>query len=187
MMMRMRWLALVTCAGCSFSIPGGTSGDAPTPSDAAIDGPRGDAAIADAAIDAPPDAAPMWIDIETLQVPCANQPVSSTSVLTAGVTYRLRVSTTCTLNVANGSLGDAEYYQWNIAPVADTSMGIDVGLAIDDTVVDGNRQPRWGAFTMSHAYQVDWVAAGGPLTAHFHDSNYSNNAGTLTLTIVALQ
>jgi len=203
-LVRVRYLPLVAlAAGCGFSAtdgggsgtggggitadaPPGTMRDAPaTPGiDAAppIDAPPD--APPDAAIDAPP---PMWTVIETLTVSCLGQGTTSMVVLQAGVEYRLRASGTCTANTSNGSLGDAEYVGFNINNLQDAAGGTDTGIAINDATPGSTKNPRWGAYTSTHVYEVPWMGGGGTIVARVHADNYSNNSGSLTLRILALQ
>lgn len=151
--------------------------------DAAIDAPVMIDAAPDAAIDAPP---PMWTIVDTLTVSCLQQATTSTYVLLAGVTYRLRSTGTCVSNISNGSQGDAEY-TFNPSVINDSSGGVDTGIAIDDATTGPTKNPRWGAFTTTHIYEVPWVGSGTTIVARVHADNYSNNAGTLTLRILNLQ
>ena len=64
---------------------------------------------------------------------------------------------------------------------------IDAGLAIDDTTPGMTKLPAWGTYTTSHSYQVEWTGTGAAITAMFHEPNFSNNNGGLTLEILALQ
>lgn len=196
--MRSLWIVLVA-AGCGFNASTGGTGDPNIDAanvDAAVDAPADrtiDAAIdapvvidapIDAAIDAPP---PMWTVVETLPVSCLNVASTSTFVLLAGVTYRLQASGNCVANTANGSRGDAEYVGYNINNLLDTAGGIDTGIAVNDLTPGSTKNPRWGAYTATHEYEVMWLGTGTTITANVHADNYSNNSGSLTLKILALQ
>jgi len=137
--------------------------------------------------DAPPDAPPMWTDVETRAIPCSGVSVTSTTVLLAGVTYRLRASSVCVVNDANNSQADAEWHYFNLGTPRDTEAGVDNGIAIDDATPGPSKLPSWGAYSSMHTYTVDWIGGGAAITARYHDSNYSNNGGSLSLAIQALQ
>ena len=193
-----RWLFVVVLASaCGFEL---RARDLPTGIDASAD----DAAqlddghpdttsdvtpdaMPDASPDAPPDAPPMWTDVETRTIPCSGASVTSTTVLIAGVTYRLRASGTCIVNDVNNSQADPDWHYFNLGTPRDTEAGVDNGIAIDDATPGASKLPSWGAYSSAHTYTVDWVGGGAVITARYHDSNYSNNSGSLTLTIQALQ
>ncbi len=101
-----------------------------------------------------------------------------------GETYRLRASGTFVVSTA-GALADAEY--WDFPSMLDGVSGVDLGIAIDDPVVDTNRTPKWGTYDPSHVYQVDFVGKGAVIDAGYHDGNFSNNMGTLTLDVFRFQ
>jgi hypothetical protein len=136
-------------------------------------------------IDAAPDAPPMVVD--TIIVPSDGTIVMSTFVPAAGVTYRLRASGTFTaVPPAEDPLADAEYYnRTGSSGPTDIGSSIDVGLAIDDDVVDDMKTPHWGPFAANGIYEVDYVGTGAPLGAQIHDCCYGDNVGTLTLEILA--
>ncbi len=184
----MRCLVLVVAAGCGFSASDGSGG-------VTIDSPPGTMIDAAPAIDAPPDARPdaaidapppTWMVVETLTVPCLPAARTSTTVLTTTGMYRLRARGTCTSNSANNSEGDAEY-TFNAVSLSDAANGVDSGIAVDDSTPGSLKQPRWGAFTSTHQYEVPWIGTGATITALFHDSNPSNNAGSLSLDILVFQ
>lgn len=179
---------ILIVSGCGFSVtPGPGVGDIDAPPGPTIDAPVTIDAAPDAAIDAPPPPPPVWVVISTLMVPCNGVPVTSPIVLTTGVVYRLRASGECTTNSLNGSRGDAEFLGYNVGPTYDALDNIDNGIAINDTTPGPNKLPSWGTYTTTHAYQVDWTGTGSATTAMFHDTNPSNNTGSLTLTISAFQ
>jgi len=180
---------VAACCGCSFSpgkFGGGGSSDV-------IDAPLDDSSADARLTDASPDGAPigsdaMWVDIETMQVPCLSATVTSTHVLAAGVTYRLRTSGTCVIG-SNGLLGDAEYWNFNNGTPTDIAANgtIDIGIAINDPTMDLPKQPHWGNYTSGHVYQIDWIGAGSTIDALYHEQGPSNNSGNITLVIQSLQ
>lgn len=147
--------------------------------DAAIDG---SATVADAAGDASP---PTWVAVETLTVPVNGSMVTSQMTLAAGGAYRLRASGTFVIQSSPGTQADAEW--WDFSNLMDGVTGVDVGLAVNDTVVDTSRTPKWGAYVATHVYEVPWTGNGQPIVAMLHDGNFANNTGSLTLTILAAQ
>jgi hypothetical protein len=134
---------------------------------------------------APPDGGGEWTVVEALVVSVRGETVTSTFVLQQGVRYRLRASGMA--YVALQTFGDAEYYNFNNGPPIDGAVGIDVGLAVNDSTIDATRTPRWGAYSDTHVYEVEWTGDGASIVAQFHDGNTANNSGTLTLEILALQ
>jgi hypothetical protein len=167
-------VALLLVAGCSFKP--GTLGmtDADEMLDAAVDDPPFDVAI---------DAPKTWQIVETLMVDSASSTaLTSTTVLATGVTYRLRASGTVT-NVIDDKQGDAEW--WDFADPKDNGCCEDIGLGINDLVVnDLDTQPNWGAYNATHIYEVEWIGAGGTITALYQDTYYGNNGGIITLEIL---
>lgn len=123
-----------------------------------------------------------WIVLDELSVPVSSAAVSSARELRAGVSYLLRASGTY-FSAAN-TLADAEYFGFNNGMPVDTLSGIDVGLAVNDTVVDGNRVPKWGAYKDTHIYEIEFIGTGTQISAQLHDATYGNNTGSLTLTIL---
>lgn len=187
--------ALVT-SGCSFSLRLDGTSDAAAGSDARadaeVDAPGIDAPVIDAAppIDAGPDAMPSWVQIDQITVPCSGLEVLSSVTLTASTTYRLRATGTCIANnspIAGPDVqGDAEYI-WNNVSTEDESGGVDMGIGINDTTVDMTRTPNWGAFTNTHAYSVMFLGLGAKIIAKYHDPNYGNNSGSLTVFVDSFQ
>jgi hypothetical protein len=181
-------------SGCSFSLSF-ESDDSGLPAlhDGAVDAPidaRIDAAVIDAAppIDAGPDAMQTWVQIETITIPCNGTNVMSTNLLASGVTYRLRASGTCIANDNNNSGADAEYVGYNfLNGPFDTSSNVDCGIAVNDTTPGQDKLPDWGAYTSSHNYQTMWMGLGARITVMFHDPDFDNNEGSLTLAIDAFQ
>jgi len=134
---------------------------------------------ADAAVEV--DAAE-WSAIEVLAVPVDGSIITSASVLGAGVVYRLRASGTCYYAV--GTAGDAEYFGFDTGVPQDGVSGVDIGLAVNDSVIDSVRTPRWGGYSAAHVYEIEWTGQGGAIAAQVHDGNYTNNTGMLTLQIL---
>jgi hypothetical protein len=153
-----------------------------------LDHARNDAppGASDTAIDVPVDAPPTWQVIETLTVDIANpNAISSQTVLANGVVYHLRASGLASRTI-DDLPGDADY--WDINAPKDSGCCEDIGLGIDDLVVnDLDTKPDWGAYTASHVYEVAWTGKGAVIQALYQDTYYGNNAGTLTLEILELR
>ena len=146
--------------------------------------PTAVAADAAIAIDAPPDAPPMWTVVEMFPVNTASATGhQSTTVLANGVTYRLRVSGTAT--VIDGITGDGEYYDFGNPK--DLACCEDVGIGIDDPTVDTNTIPNWGPYNPQHVYEIDFVGKGATIRAVYQDTVYGNNNGSLMLEILELR
>jgi hypothetical protein len=191
---------LVVAAGCGFHVSTAADGDGTDIDAAAIDAPADpgidapDVPPIDAPPDAPPDAAidappPTWTIVDTLTVSCRGITATGTFVLMTGVTYRLRASDECIANTANNSRQDAEFLGYNVGPTYDSYGGVDNGIAINDPDTDAAaKQPTWGAYNATtHTYEVDWIGANATITATFHGGNLTNNSGSLTLRVLALQ
>jgi hypothetical protein len=131
----------------------------------------------------PPDgatAAPVLL--ETLTVPATGEVVPSTTLLRVGATYRLIASGV--VSVRDGYSGDADYYWDDVFGLGgDAAGGVDLGLAIDDPVIDDTRSPDWGEFSSEHTYEALVAGTGAALAAQFHDPNFGNNGGSLSLAI----
>ena len=143
-----------------------------------------DAALTDSVPDVAPDAPPQVID--TLIVPGIGTQTPSAVTLTVGRTYRLRASGTFYIAGGTDPYSDAEY--WDFAAgekdLCD-DLVTDAGLSIDDNVVDGAKNPKWGPYRPDHIYEIDFVGKGAPITAMIHDVGPGNNTGSLTLEIIA--
>lgn len=166
----MRVLALFAFVGCTYA-----------PSEA------GSTADSGAALDpdgAEPDPTPVWTVIETLMIDTAQPtPVISTTQLASGVTYHLRAFGIA--SVIDGIDGDAEYYDF--ANPKDNACCEDVGIGIDDPIVDLDTTPDWGPYNPQHVYEIEWVGRGGTISAAYQDTVYGNNTGILTLQILELR
>lgn len=163
MLPSMRSLSLLAClAACTFTrtgeLDGGSGGDG--------DGSGG------------------FVVLEELVVPATGAAVTSTNMLQAGIRYRLRARGTIYVDLQ--MMADAEF--WGVpGQPEDFIANVDVGLAVNDVVIDTTRTPRWGAYRDTHIYEVEWVGNGGRIIAQFHDGNFVTNSGMLTLEILAPQ
>lgn len=145
-----------------------------------------DASPIDAQVDSPPDVPLTWKVIETLTVDSAKStPVTSQTVLSAGVVYHLRASGLLATTI-DGLPGDADY--WDFNPPRDNGCCEDIGIGIDDLVVnDLDTKPDWGPYTPTHIYEVEWTGKGAAIKALFQDTLYTNNSGSLTVEILELR
>jgi hypothetical protein len=98
------------------------------------------------------------------------------------------VSGVITLSTDQDLSADAEYW-WpdanpgDIEDSATAGMTVDVGLAINDVVVNADSNPAWGDFAADHVYSFQFVGEGATITAQYHDLNAGNNVGSLSLDI----
>jgi|GEM_PF-2137260 len=130
-----------------------------------------------------------YTPVETIQVPATGETTTSTNALQSGVLYRIRV--TGTVNTGNGMQADAEFTDFSTVPTSSASCdssdssgaAVDVGLSINDATVDNQKSPNWGAFSNTHTYTYDIIGTGQPLSFDFHDCDYSDNSGSLTVLI----
>ncbi len=127
--------------------------------------------------------------IETIRVPCRGGIVSSTTALQAGVTYTMRASGTCRLGANN--TGDAEYAYQTINPANPIYLqdkcvgnGKELGIGINDPVVDGTKTPYWGAYTTTHVYTTTFTGNGQTIDLNYHDCFYNDNEGEITIEIL---
>jgi hypothetical protein len=191
-------LALVVFCGCGFhanpSIDGapgtgdGHPSDTPGSDTPGSDGPGIDAPMIDAPmIDAPPDAALTLTLLETLSISCRGATLTSATTLQAGQLYHLRTSGECVANTANNSKADAEYLGYNVGPTYDVFNNVDAGIAVNDNTSGATKQPRWGAFTNTHLYEVPWTGVGAKITVNYHGDNLTNNSGSLTFQIFTFE
>jgi hypothetical protein len=121
---------------------------------------------------------------EKIIVPSDGRVMISETVLESGVTYTITASGT--YKTAANLEGDAEYFAIGLVTAPrdrDDLDQVDVGIAIDDTDVDGTRMPRWGAYRDDHIYTVQYQGTGETITVQLHDRDTSNNTGELTLAI----
>ncbi len=182
-------LLVLVSAGCTFSVKLEGSTDGAGVDDAHVGPTDGAPEPRDAVvpIDAAPDAMPMWVQVESLVIPCTGQTVTSTTSLASGVSYRLRASGTCIANTFNGSRADAEYAGFNIGTAESRPGNIDLGIAINDITVGASKMPAWGSYTNTHQYTALWIGLGAPIVVMFHDPDFTNNSGSLTLAIDVYQ
>ena len=181
-------LAGLLLAGCAFD-PRGSSSSTPDADAARASDARPEGDGSPDPIDAAPptpDSAPVEpVLLETLIIDAAEtDAIQSTVVLQTGSSYRLVASGVVDIR-DNDYSGDADYWWPDDLPglISDSAGGVDLGLAINDTTIDGNRSPNWGDFADSHVYETTMAGTGSTLTAQFHDPNYDNNSGSMTLEI----
>ena len=174
-MARVRSIAAIAwlVAGC-LSSPSGEG--------SAIDAsPRPDASLHDAA---PPADDGGFAIVDEMTVPGDCTVVTSAATLAEGVSYRLVVDGVITLGTT--AEADAEYFWFLEAPedIRDGTGEVDVGLALDDLVIDENRTPNWGTYRSDHHYELDFIGLNAAINAQFHDSDCGNNREAFTLVVL---
>lgn len=131
--------------------------------------------------------------VETLTVPTNGGSVTSSTILSPGVTYELKASGTFHIGCGDDTGADAEYADCpGYGPIDNCNAdpaGTDLGIGVDDSDVSraGRKQPFWGPFDPSHVYTIDWVGAGAAISLNYHDCFIPDNAGVLTVEILAPQ
>ena len=125
---------------------------------------------------------------ETISVPVDGSSVRSTP-LAAGANYKIRASGTFTVGGNGDGRGDAEYANFIDPPgsLQDVcglgSFGEDLGLGIDDAVNDSRKSPYWGSYSPTHEYTTGVGGTGASISLNYHDCNYADNRGSLTVEI----
>ena len=125
--------------------------------------------------------------LETVTVPVDGSPVVSATVLEAGIRYRLRASGT--FFIGGPGFADAEYaFNSSLSTIINNCFGLpsetDLGIAINDTVIDNSKLPFWGTFDFAHVYTIDMVGQGARINLNYHDCFYPDNSGSLTVEIL---
>jgi autotransporter-associated beta strand protein len=109
---------------------------------------------------------------------------SSALSLSSSITYSLAASGTFEIG---GWGADAEYiFRGDDTNDYFTSGGVDAGdygIAIDDPVVGGLKLPFWGPYNPAHEYVIDWQGADAPISLSYHDDQFGDNVGPLTVKI----
>jgi hypothetical protein len=130
-----------------------------------------------------------YTPLETIQVPATGETMTSTNVLQSGVLYQVRVSGTVNIGGPGSGTADAEFADFSNVPNSvisscdNSGTMVDIGLSIDDATDDNLKSPTWGEFDNAHTYTYDIMGTGQPLSFKFHDCNYSDNSGNLTVMI----
>jgi hypothetical protein len=121
--------------------------------------------------------------VETIPIPPDGSAVNSTTVLTSGVTYWLRVSGSDT------GAGDAEYDLAGNDRCAIGGNERDVGVAAfaglssfaPGAALVSYKLPFWGVFDPTHVYTSQVTGRGRTLLVSYSDCVYGDNVGGLTL------
>jgi hypothetical protein len=124
--------------------------------------------------------------LETLSVPVDGSSVRSTTTLTSGQLYRFRASGT--FIIGGPGFADAEYSfpannSFSFNNCNNSPSGVDLGIGISDSINDNSKFPFWGAFNPLHVYDTVMVGQGFPVDLNYHDCNYGDNSGSLTVEI----
>jgi len=139
-----------------------------------------------------PVPTPAYILQETLSIPADGSSVTSSTILENGVFYKLIASGTLVVdsrpNVPVG-LGDAEYSHFNIpfelqSNCFNSPDGVDLGIGINDDIVDNSKSPFWGEYNSSNVYEISYLGQGLPIRFNYHDCGYSDDSGYLTVEIL---
>lgn len=131
-----------------------------------------------------------YVVLETIEVPTNEIGVISTTVLENGVTYKIRASGTFPIGGPGDGLADAEYADFSNPPASlldncgNVETGVDLGIGINDEVIDNVKTPFWGPYDSTHVYTVEWIGAGEILSFNYHDCNVGDNSGSLTVEIL---
>jgi hypothetical protein len=112
-----------------------------------------------------------------------NGAIVETPVLMQGQKYRFQASGAAALSSLFAF--DAEYIfaNANTTTGTDVDSGIDAGLSIDDPTADNDKGPKWGAYNPNHIYETDYVGKGRPAQLRLHDGDYTDNSGSVLVTI----
>ena len=190
---------LALASACGFD----PAGDRRTGGNADASATDGDASpgTPDGSPPGTPDGAPddnadasdpiLEVMVDELTIPADGEKVESNVTLDAGTTYRLVVSGVVVVSSTGGGWSaDAEWFWKDSEPnsVYEGQTGdppIDVGVAIDDDVVAAPKTPDWGNPRANHTYETEWEGDDRTIEAQFHEGNFDNNSGELTLEIWA--
>lgn len=126
---------------------------------------------------------------ETIIVPVDGSSALSTTTLEIGVVYQIRASGTFFVGGPGDMLGDAEYAQFNNPPSSlqnhcgGDPNDVDLGIGINDNVIDNVKVPFWGDYEPSHVYAINFVGEGSPINLNYHDCSYVDNSGSLMVEV----
>ena len=136
---------------------------------------------------------PGFVLQETISVPVNGSSISSSTSLASGVTYQLRTTGTFTISAPPCPLADAEFARFEVNNTCalpgtpqDFVGAYDIGVGINSPISSNSKGITWSAtFATTHQYTVPFVGAGGAISVNYHDVDYSDNSGSLTLEIFA--
>lgn len=135
------------------------------------------------------DRPPGYTLQETISVPVDGSVVMSATTLVTGARYKIRASGTFSVGGPGDGRGDAEYANFSNPPASlqdvcgAGSLGEDLGIGIDDPVIDGRKSPRWGAYSATHEYTIGAPGSGARIGLNYHDCVYGDNSGMLVVEI----
>ena len=122
---------------------------------------------------------PGFVLQETIDpVPITSTAVTSSTTLQSGVDYKIRI--TGKFFIGGPGQADAEwaFTSANTGEI-DHCFGdpndIDLGVGINDAVVDNDKQPEYGAFATNHIYEIDFTGLGSTIDVNYHDCFYGDN------------
>jgi hypothetical protein len=121
--------------------------------------------------------------VDSFALPTNGGTVNSTAVLTSGTLYTIEVSGTFQIGCGGDCPADAEYYFTGGTAYTltgfDNPAGVDVGATINGTKV------LWGPYTPTNIYSIAFLGLGSTISMGYLDSNYGDNRGTLSVSILS--
>lgn len=123
-----------------------------------------------------------WVEVETVEISSEGPGPVSSSALVDGDHYLFVASGTFDYNTA-GDWADAEWYLKNGVIVKGDTEG-SVPYVLDISIDDATVNRDWGAYSEDHIYTMEWIGTGDPVQFSIYDSNYSDNTGSLSVTIL---
>ncbi len=124
--------------------------------------------------------------LETKTVPTDGSTVSTTTTLQSGKWYMFKATGTFHIGSPGDGLADAEYGNFSNPPsslIDLTDTGVDFGIGINDTTNDSDKAPFWGGYSPTHTYYAYVQGTGATATLKYHDNNYPDNTGSLTVQV----
>jgi hypothetical protein len=115
-----------------------------------------------------------------------NGAIVETPVLMQGQKYRFQASGAAALSSQFSFDADYIFANANTTTGTDVDSGIDAGLSIDDPTADNDKGPKWGAYNPNHIYETEFVGKGKPAQLRLHDGDYTDNSGSVLVTITCL-
>jgi glucose/arabinose dehydrogenase len=138
-----------------------------------------------------PEVTPLlgYTFVERLTVPVDGSSITSIKPLESGVVYKIRASGTFASSGTDDGLADAEYTGFSDPTqspqdmCSDATQLVNLGIGINDAVIDQDTAPFWGDFNPTHVYTIDFIGQGAPITLNYHDCNVTDNTGVLKIEI----
>ena len=118
-------------------------------------------------------------------MPVSGGTVTSDTILECGMVYHIRAHGTFVIGGPGDGLADAAYADFT-SPFSHCNYNpadVQLGIGINDSSIDNDRFPDWGAFDQEHVYNIDFMGEGKPISINYHDCYYGDNSGGLTVEI----